>query len=76
MTDDHIDAKFAEITSGDELSDLRGTVPAPGNRRGLLYQFSRLLLLVLAIAGVLIAVWIFVGIAVWAGEHGMLPAPN
>lgn len=71
MTNDELHDRFDAVTGGEELDDLRPRQPEP-----LLRRVGQALVVVGAIVGVLAVVWLVVHIAIWAGEHGMLPAPN
>lgn len=76
-----------DIAGLDRLAELMTDGPQPPDggpeddvpqapSRGLLRQASSVVLLALLVAFVVLAGWGLLRLAVWLGQHGMLPAPN
>jgi hypothetical protein len=78
VTDDDTDARFDKITGGEELNDLRGTVPPPLRRapRSPRYYAGKVLLAVAVATAVGLALWFFGLAYAWLAGHGMLAASN
>lgn len=70
MTDDDTRARFEEITSGEELAELRD---AGKPRRQWMHGVVLAAAWVLLVAAVVCAL---VYLVVWLGHHGVLPAPK
>lgn len=75
MTDDDFLDRFTEITSDDELDPLRD-LTSPKPRRGFRYHATWVVLVIVIVAFIGLGLWLLVHAAAWAGNHGMLPAPN